>query len=51
MESEYVAKLKEKLNRIVSSGMALNHPLVVRTSQELDKYVTAYYKKNNQIKK
>lgn len=51
METEIAAKLREKLHKIVSRGYALSHPLVVKTSQELDKYVTAYYKKNvNKLK-
>lgn len=44
MNIKDAVEIREKLYRIIASGVALNHPTVVKTSQELDKYVTAFYR-------
>jgi hypothetical protein len=39
-----IEKLRQELNFLVLNGMPLNSPLVIKKSQNLDKYVTAYYR-------
>ncbi|WP_227763658.1 aspartyl-phosphate phosphatase Spo0E family protein [Zhaonella formicivorans] len=40
-----IEKLRRELSELVLKGISLNDSLVIKKSQELDAYITAYYQK------
>jgi hypothetical protein len=38
-----IESLRKELHDMLLKGYSLNHPKMLKKSQELDKYVTAYY--------
>lgn len=38
-----IMALREELNKLLELGYKFTNPIVVKKSQELDRYVTAYY--------